>query len=61
MKSSNTCILSAYEQEKLMDKLNIFKIQGQDKRGHKLLRIIGNLFPGNNINIGFNFLSVVQA
>ncbi|KAL1810921.1 hypothetical protein ACET3Z_020986 [Daucus carota] len=50
MKSPSTCILSAYEQEKLMDKLSIFKIQGQDKRGHKLLRIIGNLFPARLVS-----------
>ncbi|KAK1388597.1 CRAL-TRIO lipid binding domain containing protein [Heracleum sosnowskyi] len=51
MRSSSTCILSTYEQEKLMDKLNIFKIQGQDKRGNKLVRIIGNLFPARLVNV----------
>lgn len=28
-----------------MDKLEVFKIQGRDKRGRKVLRIIGKLFP----------------
>ncbi len=39
--------LSPSEQERLIDKLQVFKIQGRDKRGCKLLRIIGKLFPGN--------------
>lgn len=31
----------------LLHKLDIFKIQGKDKRGHKILRITGKSFPGN--------------
>lgn len=34
------------EQERLIEKLEIFKIQGRDKRGRKILRIIGKFFPG---------------
>jgi len=34
------------EQEQLIEKLEIFKIQGRDKRGRKTLRIIGKFFPG---------------
>ncbi|KAL2512792.1 SEC14 cytosolic factor family protein/phosphoglyceride transfer family protein [Abeliophyllum distichum] len=46
--TSNTAssILSHSQQQKLIQKLEIFKIQGRDKQGHAILRIIGNLFPG---------------
>lgn len=36
----------APEQIKLIHKLNVFKIKGRDKRGRKILRIIGKNFPG---------------
>ncbi|KAK6131365.1 hypothetical protein DH2020_034894 [Rehmannia glutinosa] len=42
-------LLSQSEQEKLIRKLEIFKIQGRDKRGRPILRVIGKLFPGNAI------------
>uniref|UniRef100_A0A5B7BKJ6 CRAL-TRIO domain-containing protein n=1 Tax=Davidia involucrata TaxID=16924 RepID=A0A5B7BKJ6_DAVIN len=29
----------------------IFKIQGRDKRGHKILRIIGNFFPARIVSV----------
>ncbi|KAL8088416.1 uncharacterized protein LOC141698072 isoform X2 [Apium graveolens] len=51
MRFSTTCILSPYEQEKLIDKLNIFKIQGQDKYGNKLVTITGNLFLARQVNV----------
>lgn len=62
MRPSTTCILSTYEQEKLIDKLNIFKIQGQDKRGNKLVIVAGNLFPGK-IKIDFfvaQFILIIE-
>nr|XP_043608863.1 ganglioside-induced differentiation-associated protein 2-like [Erigeron canadensis] len=34
------------EQENLIDKMNLFKIKGRDKRGRKILQIIGKHFPG---------------
>ncbi|XP_050241634.1 uncharacterized protein LOC126690497 [Quercus robur] len=34
------------EQEQVIDKVEVFKIKGRDKRGHKILRIIGKSFPG---------------
>lgn len=37
------------EQERLIEKLEIFKIQGRDKRGRKILRIIGKFFPGTQL------------
>ena len=37
---------SPSEQEQLIEKLEIFKIRGRDKRGRKILRIIGKYFPG---------------
>ncbi|KAF8410347.1 hypothetical protein HHK36_002875 [Tetracentron sinense] len=36
---------SQSEQEQFIEKMEIFKIQGRDKRGRKILSIIGKLFP----------------
>jgi len=44
--------ISEIEQEQLIEKLEIFKIHGRDKRGRKILRIIGKFFPGTDISIG---------
>ncbi|XP_009589270.1 uncharacterized protein [Nicotiana tomentosiformis] len=51
--NSPTCLMniSQPEQEKLIDKLQIFKIQGKDKRGCTILRIIGKLFPARIISV----------
>ncbi|GMY11142.1 ganglioside-induced differentiation-associated protein 2-like [Fagus crenata] len=38
-------------QFELIEKLEIFKIKGKDKRGHKLLRIIGKFFPGRSVSV----------
>ncbi|KAI6671560.1 hypothetical protein NL676_006445 [Syzygium grande] len=38
-------VLSRAEQEQLIEKLQVFKIKGRDKRGRKILRIIGKFFP----------------
>lgn len=40
-----------HHQQQLLHKLQLFKIQGRDKRGHKLLRIIGNLFLARHVSI----------
>lgn len=43
--NSSSSILSPSDQQHLLDKLQLFKIQGRDKRGRKVLRVIGKLFP----------------
>ncbi|CAI9753364.1 unnamed protein product [Fraxinus pennsylvanica] len=44
-------LLSQSEQEKHLQKLEIFKIQGRDKRGHTILSIIGKHFPGRLVSV----------
>ncbi|KVI08759.1 ganglioside-induced differentiation-associated protein 2 [Cynara cardunculus var. scolymus] len=39
------------EQIKLIDKFNLFKIKGRDKRGRKILRIIGKHFPARSLSV----------
>ncbi|KAJ9564697.1 hypothetical protein OSB04_000663 [Centaurea solstitialis] len=39
------------EHEKLIEKLNLFKIKGKDKRGRKILRIIGKYFPARILSV----------
>ncbi|XP_059636753.1 uncharacterized protein LOC132278875 [Cornus florida] len=51
MKSSSSSILSESEQEQLIHKLQIFKIHGRDKRGHKLLLVTGKLFPARLVTV----------
>ncbi|KAK3231929.1 hypothetical protein Dsin_003810 [Dipteronia sinensis] len=46
LSSSTTLILSQQEQEHLLEKLEVFKIQGRDKRGRQVVRVIGKIFPG---------------
>ncbi|KAM3341581.1 hypothetical protein BC332_12194 [Capsicum chinense] len=43
--------ISISEQEKLIHKLQIFKIQGKDKRGCSILRVIGKLFPARVVSV----------
>ncbi|XP_039137678.1 protein GDAP2 homolog isoform X2 [Dioscorea cayenensis subsp. rotundata] len=38
------------DDESLLQKLEPFKIQGRDKQGRKILRIIGKFFPGKMMN-----------
>ncbi|XP_057974322.1 uncharacterized protein LOC131162151 [Malania oleifera] len=47
----NSPTLSLVDQEQLVEKLQIFKIQGRDKRGHKLLRVIGKFFPARLVSV----------
>ncbi|KAL3845367.1 hypothetical protein ACJIZ3_002770 [Penstemon smallii] len=47
----NNSVLSPSEQEELIKKLEIFKIQGRDKRGNPVLQIIGKHFPGKVVNV----------
>jgi hypothetical protein len=42
----NTTQISESEQRALIEKLDIFKIKGRDKRGRTIIRIIGKFFPG---------------
>ncbi|KAJ6680962.1 GANGLIOSIDE INDUCED DIFFERENTIATION ASSOCIATED PROTEIN 2-RELATED [Salix koriyanagi] len=49
MDSSLTLLES--DQEKLLEKLGIFKIQGRDKVGRKVLLITGKLFPARVVSI----------
>ncbi|KAI3704499.1 hypothetical protein L1987_74720 [Smallanthus sonchifolius] len=39
------------EQIKKIHKLNLFKIKGRDKRGHKILRIMGKHFPAKSLTV----------
>ncbi|KAK9074795.1 hypothetical protein SSX86_003113 [Deinandra increscens subsp. villosa] len=39
------------EQEKLIKSLKVFKIKGRDKRGRKILRIIGKYFPARSLSV----------
>ncbi|KAM4122277.1 hypothetical protein ACJW30_01G070900 [Castanea mollissima] len=45
--------LSPADQEHLIDKLQVFKIHGRDKRGRKVLCIIGKLFPAQLVSTEF--------
>ncbi|KAK9270376.1 hypothetical protein L1049_025955 [Liquidambar formosana] len=47
---NSSLILSPSDQEHLLDKLQLFKIQGRDKRGRKVLLIIGKLFPARLVS-----------
>eukprot|EP00262_Sarcandra_glabra_P017249 TRINITY_DN5838_c1_g1_i1.p1 TRINITY_DN5838_c1_g1~~TRINITY_DN5838_c1_g1_i1.p1 ORF type:complete len:213 (+),score=15.17 TRINITY_DN5838_c1_g1_i1:137-775(+) len=38
------------EEEELLERLQVFKIQGRDKQGRNILRIIGKLFPARVLN-----------
>ncbi|KAM0938669.1 putative CRAL-TRIO lipid binding domain-containing protein [Dioscorea sansibarensis] len=38
------------DEEVLLEKLEPFKIQGRDKQGRKILRIVGKFFPGRMMN-----------
>ncbi|CAK9178365.1 unnamed protein product [Ilex paraguariensis] len=49
--SPSPLLLSQSEQQRLIEKLEIFKIQGKDKHGHKVLRIIGKLFPARIVGV----------
>ncbi|KAJ4963330.1 hypothetical protein NE237_023269 [Protea cynaroides] len=46
----STCA-SLLEQIQIMEKSDIFKVQGRDKRGRKILRIIGKDFPARIVSV----------
>ncbi|KAK0575558.1 hypothetical protein LWI29_002704 [Acer saccharum] len=50
LSSSTTLTLSQQEQEHLLEKLEVFKIQGRDKRGRQVVRVIGKIFPGRLVS-----------
>nr|CAD1844775.1 unnamed protein product [Ananas comosus var. bracteatus] len=37
------------DQELLLEKLEVFRIQGRDKKGRTILRIVGKFFPGREL------------
>ncbi|KAJ4964685.1 hypothetical protein NE237_016534 [Protea cynaroides] len=41
---------SLSDQEQVLEKLEIFKVQGRDKRGRSILRIIGKFFPARIVS-----------
>ncbi|MCL7036776.1 hypothetical protein MKW94_018640 [Papaver nudicaule] len=41
---------SVSDQEQLIEKMEIFKIQGRDKRGRRVLRIIGKFLPARELS-----------
>ncbi|XVE82415.1 hypothetical protein DITRI_Ditri16bG0002800 [Diplodiscus trichospermus] len=43
--------ISDSDQHLLLNKLHIFKIHGKDKRGHKILRVIGKFFPSRFLSV----------
>lgn len=43
---SSSMLLSPSEQQQLVEKFQVFTIQGRDKHERPLLRIIGKYFPG---------------
>ncbi|KZV33178.1 hypothetical protein F511_18194 [Dorcoceras hygrometricum] len=48
---NSSSLLSQSEQHELINKLGVFKIQGTDRRGLPILRIIGKLFPGKVVGV----------
>ncbi|XP_075517110.1 uncharacterized protein LOC142551647 [Primulina tabacum] len=49
--NGSSSLLSQSEQQKLIKKLDVFKIQGTDKRRLPILRIVGKLFPGKLVGV----------
>lgn len=47
----NTTQISESEQRALIEKLDIFKIKGRDKRGRTIIRIIGKFFPARMVSV----------
>ncbi|XVF35888.1 hypothetical protein REPUB_Repub19eG0010100 [Reevesia pubescens] len=46
----SSCTLSESDQENVFEKLNVLKVKGRDKRGRKVLLIIGKHFPGRMVS-----------
>lgn len=44
--NSSSFTLSESDQEHLLEKLDVFKVNGRDKRGRKVVLIVGKNFPG---------------
>ncbi|GAA0164175.1 hypothetical protein LIER_19873 [Lithospermum erythrorhizon] len=49
--SSSSSMLTMSEEENLIEKHEIIKIQGTDKQGHPVLRIIGKFFPAKLVTL----------
>ncbi|KAL8160523.1 hypothetical protein V2J09_002060 [Rumex salicifolius] len=43
--------ISEADQKSMIDKLQVFKIQGRDKRGRVILRIVGKYFPVRFVSV----------
>ncbi|CAM8945631.1 unnamed protein product [Rhodiola kirilowii] len=50
MNMRSVTVLTPPDQDQLLDKLQVFKIQGRDKRDRKILRIVGKFFPARMLN-----------
>uniref|UniRef100_A0A7N0R9U9 CRAL-TRIO domain-containing protein n=1 Tax=Kalanchoe fedtschenkoi TaxID=63787 RepID=A0A7N0R9U9_KALFE len=50
MAMNSVTVLTPPDQDQLLEKLQVFKIQGRDKRGRKILRIVGKFFPARLLN-----------
>ncbi|KAL2939708.1 Protein GDAP2-like protein [Bienertia sinuspersici] len=48
---SSSVVLSESEQFQLIQKLNVFRIHGRDKRGRKILTILAKFFPARIVTI----------
>jgi hypothetical protein len=60
MATDSSLALSQSDQENLLEELGIFKIQGRDKGGRKVLLITGKHFPGkDNMQFTWYFLGFI--
>ncbi|XVE69655.1 hypothetical protein DITRI_Ditri10aG0007900 [Diplodiscus trichospermus] len=48
--SCSSCTLSEADQENLLEKLDVFKVKGRDKRGRKVLLVTGKNFPARMVS-----------
>ncbi|KAF3446852.1 hypothetical protein FNV43_RR12032 [Rhamnella rubrinervis] len=48
--SPTLSVTSLSDQQHLIEKNQVFKIQGRDKHGHRVLQIIGKFFPGRAVS-----------
>ncbi|XP_010918170.1 uncharacterized protein [Elaeis guineensis] len=48
--NSSTTTSPLMDQEQLLENLQVFKLQGRDKRGRRILRIVGKFFPARELS-----------
>ncbi|KAJ7957929.1 ganglioside-induced differentiation-associated protein 2 [Quillaja saponaria] len=51
MNRSSSLIMSPFDQAKLLDKHQVFTIQGRDKHGRNILCVIGKFFPARFVSV----------